>query len=108
MLHSIHSYFSLSVRRKEKALWRLEHASDLAKSITLGHEPPKKGRCKYSPFLPCGYLLLARQVPWQVLGVFAVGVMLPDQEVPLPRGGEELLAWQREGNMGCPAAEWHG
>uniref|UniRef100_A0A8C0ARP4 Helicase with zinc finger 2 n=1 Tax=Buteo japonicus TaxID=224669 RepID=A0A8C0ARP4_9AVES len=28
--------------RKEKALWRLSRASDLAKSITLGHEPPKK------------------------------------------------------------------
>uniref|UniRef100_A0A672UI59 Helicase with zinc finger 2 n=1 Tax=Strigops habroptila TaxID=2489341 RepID=A0A672UI59_STRHB len=45
--------------RKEKAIWRLKYASELAKSIALGHEPPKKGRCKYSPFLPCGCLLLA-------------------------------------------------
>ncbi|NXS46353.1 HELZ2 Helicase, partial [Balaeniceps rex] len=28
--------------RKEKAIWKLKHASDLAKSIALGHEPPKK------------------------------------------------------------------
>ncbi|NWV61444.1 HELZ2 Helicase, partial [Malurus elegans] len=28
--------------RKEKALWKLKHASDLAKSIALGHEPPEK------------------------------------------------------------------
>ncbi|KAM6054161.1 3'-5' exoribonuclease HELZ2 [Chlamydotis macqueenii] len=28
--------------RKEKAIWRLKHASELAKSIALGHEPPKK------------------------------------------------------------------
>ncbi|XP_009491426.2 3'-5' exoribonuclease HELZ2 [Pelecanus crispus] len=28
--------------RKEKAIWRLKYASDLAKSIALGHEPPKK------------------------------------------------------------------
>uniref|UniRef100_A0A8B9TC47 DNA2/NAM7 helicase helicase domain-containing protein n=1 Tax=Anas platyrhynchos TaxID=8839 RepID=A0A8B9TC47_ANAPL len=30
--------------RKENAIWRLQHASELAKSIALGHEPPKKGR----------------------------------------------------------------
>lgn len=45
ILHSIHSYFSLSVRRKEKAIWKLKYASDLAKCIALGHEPPQK--CKY-------------------------------------------------------------
>ncbi|XP_009560951.2 helicase with zinc finger domain 2 isoform X2 [Cuculus canorus] len=28
--------------RKEKAIWRLKYASELAKSIALGHEPPKK------------------------------------------------------------------
>ncbi|NWX22834.1 HELZ2 Helicase, partial [Aegotheles bennettii] len=28
--------------RKEKAIWRLRHASELAKSIALGHEPPKR------------------------------------------------------------------
>ncbi|NXA03504.1 HELZ2 Helicase, partial [Sapayoa aenigma] len=28
--------------RKEKALWKLKYASDLAKSIALGHEPPHK------------------------------------------------------------------
>ncbi|KFR04998.1 Helicase with zinc finger domain 2, partial [Opisthocomus hoazin] len=28
--------------RKEKAIWKLKHASELAKSIALGHEPPKK------------------------------------------------------------------
>ncbi|KAF1402780.1 Helicase with zinc finger domain 2, partial [Spheniscus humboldti] len=28
--------------RKEKAIWKLQHASKLAKSIALGHEPPKK------------------------------------------------------------------
>ncbi|NXY22208.1 HELZ2 Helicase, partial [Atrichornis clamosus] len=28
--------------RKEKALWRLKNASDLARSIALGHEPPQK------------------------------------------------------------------
>ncbi|XP_035199444.1 helicase with zinc finger domain 2 isoform X2 [Oxyura jamaicensis] len=28
--------------RKENAIWRLQHASELAKSIALGHEPPKK------------------------------------------------------------------
>ncbi|NXL05969.1 HELZ2 Helicase, partial [Mesembrinibis cayennensis] len=28
--------------RKEKAIWRLKHASELAKSIALGHEPPIK------------------------------------------------------------------
>ncbi|NWX39265.1 HELZ2 Helicase, partial [Steatornis caripensis] len=28
--------------RKEKAIWRLRYASELAKSIALGHEPPKK------------------------------------------------------------------
>ncbi|NXI93855.1 HELZ2 Helicase, partial [Psophia crepitans] len=28
--------------RKEKAIWKLKYASDLAKSIALGHEPPKK------------------------------------------------------------------
>ncbi|KAF1556345.1 Helicase with zinc finger domain 2, partial [Eudyptula albosignata] len=28
--------------RKEKAIWKLQHASELAKSIALGHEPPKK------------------------------------------------------------------
>ncbi|NXF32029.1 HELZ2 Helicase, partial [Nyctibius bracteatus] len=28
--------------RKEKAIGRLKHASDLAKSIALGHEPPRK------------------------------------------------------------------
>ncbi|NXF53866.1 HELZ2 Helicase, partial [Oceanites oceanicus] len=28
--------------RKEKAIWRLKHASELAKSIALGHEPPKR------------------------------------------------------------------
>ncbi|NWV53473.1 HELZ2 Helicase, partial [Daphoenositta chrysoptera] len=28
--------------RKEKALWRLKHASSLAQSIALGHEPPQK------------------------------------------------------------------
>ncbi|NWS70963.1 HELZ2 Helicase, partial [Crotophaga sulcirostris] len=28
--------------RKEKAIWRLEYASKLAKSIALGHEPPQK------------------------------------------------------------------
>ncbi|NXJ70716.1 HELZ2 Helicase, partial [Rostratula benghalensis] len=27
--------------RKEKAIWKLKHASDLVKSIALGHEPPK-------------------------------------------------------------------
>ncbi|NXN88799.1 HELZ2 Helicase, partial [Bombycilla garrulus] len=27
--------------RKEKALWKLKHASDLAKAIALGHEPPQ-------------------------------------------------------------------
>lgn len=47
MIHSTHSYFFLSARRKEKALWRLKHASDLAKSIALGHEPPQKRKCKY-------------------------------------------------------------
>ncbi|NXJ08915.1 HELZ2 Helicase, partial [Odontophorus gujanensis] len=28
--------------RKENAIWRLKYASDLAKSIALGHEPPSK------------------------------------------------------------------
>ncbi|NWQ88201.1 HELZ2 Helicase, partial [Burhinus bistriatus] len=28
--------------RKEKAIWQLKYASELAKSIALGHEPPKK------------------------------------------------------------------
>ncbi|XP_054701352.1 helicase with zinc finger domain 2 isoform X2 [Grus americana] len=28
--------------RKEKAIWKLKYASELAKSIALGHEPPKK------------------------------------------------------------------
>ncbi|NWU70963.1 HELZ2 Helicase, partial [Pterocles burchelli] len=28
--------------RKEKAIWKLNYASKLAKSIALGHEPPKK------------------------------------------------------------------
>ncbi|KFR06758.1 Helicase with zinc finger domain 2 [Nipponia nippon] len=28
--------------RKEKAIWKLKHASELARSIALGHEPPKK------------------------------------------------------------------
>ncbi|NWW83237.1 HELZ2 Helicase, partial [Climacteris rufus] len=28
--------------RREKALWRLKYASELAKSIALGHEPPQK------------------------------------------------------------------
>ncbi|NWT03462.1 HELZ2 Helicase, partial [Mionectes macconnelli] len=28
--------------RKEKALWKLKYASELAKSIALGHEPPQK------------------------------------------------------------------
>ncbi|KAM9284821.1 3'-5' exoribonuclease HELZ2 isoform 1-T1 [Morus bassanus] len=28
--------------RKEKAIWKLKNASELAKSIALGHEPPKK------------------------------------------------------------------
>ncbi|XP_051488687.1 helicase with zinc finger domain 2 [Apus apus] len=28
--------------RKEKAIWKLSYASDLAKSIALGHEPPKR------------------------------------------------------------------
>ncbi|NXS33148.1 HELZ2 Helicase, partial [Pomatostomus ruficeps] len=28
--------------RREKALWKLKYASDLAKSIALGHEPPQK------------------------------------------------------------------
>ncbi|NXI63086.1 HELZ2 Helicase, partial [Anseranas semipalmata] len=28
--------------RKENAIWRLQHASELAKSIALGHEPPIK------------------------------------------------------------------
>lgn len=46
--------------------------------------------------------------PGSFHGSLPIGVMLPDQEVPLPRGGEELLAWQSEGNMGCPAGEWHG
>ncbi|NXY48116.1 HELZ2 Helicase, partial [Ceuthmochares aereus] len=48
--------------RKEKAIWRLKYASQLAKSIALGHDPPKKGRCKYSPW----QLLEARQGPWQL------------------------------------------
>lgn len=39
----------------------------------------------------------------QLLGVIAIGVPLPDQEVSLARGGEELLAWQSEGNRECPA-----
>uniref|UniRef100_A0A8C6IWC8 DNA2/NAM7 helicase helicase domain-containing protein n=1 Tax=Melopsittacus undulatus TaxID=13146 RepID=A0A8C6IWC8_MELUD len=37
--------------RKEKAIWKLHHASELAKSIALGHEPPKRGRCKYLSYL---------------------------------------------------------
>ncbi|NXU29689.1 HELZ2 Helicase, partial [Thalassarche chlororhynchos] len=28
--------------RKEKAIWKLKYASELAKSIALGHEPPKR------------------------------------------------------------------
>ena len=48
------------------------------------------------------------QVPWQLPWVLAIGVTLPDQEVPLPRVGEELLGWPSEGNTGCPAGEWHG
>ncbi|KAM6404229.1 3'-5' exoribonuclease HELZ2 [Rhynochetos jubatus] len=28
--------------RKEKAIWKLKYASELAKSIALGHEPPQK------------------------------------------------------------------
>uniref|UniRef100_A0A8C3J0T0 Helicase with zinc finger 2 n=1 Tax=Calidris pygmaea TaxID=425635 RepID=A0A8C3J0T0_9CHAR len=28
--------------RKEKAIWKLKYASELVKSIALGHEPPKK------------------------------------------------------------------
>ncbi|OPJ84954.1 helicase with zinc finger domain 2 [Patagioenas fasciata monilis] len=28
--------------RKEKAIWKLEYASELAQSIALGHEPPQK------------------------------------------------------------------
>ncbi|XP_010189965.1 PREDICTED: helicase with zinc finger domain 2, partial [Mesitornis unicolor] len=28
--------------RKEKAIWKLKYASDLAKSIVLGHEPPRR------------------------------------------------------------------
>uniref|UniRef100_A0A8C8R7D6 Helicase with zinc finger 2 n=1 Tax=Pelusios castaneus TaxID=367368 RepID=A0A8C8R7D6_9SAUR len=32
--------------RKENAIWRLQHASMLTKSIALGREPPQSGRCK--------------------------------------------------------------
>uniref|UniRef100_A0A8V5GWL3 Uncharacterized protein n=1 Tax=Melopsittacus undulatus TaxID=13146 RepID=A0A8V5GWL3_MELUD len=60
--------------RKEKAIWKLHHASELAKSIALGHEPPKRGRCKYLSYLvapcfwgslPLGLHSQTRRFPWQ-------------------------------------------
>lgn len=79
MLHPIHSYLSLSVRRKEKALWKLKRASDLTTSIALGHEPPQKCKCKYEPLIPL-WLLASGQA-----GSLAVSV----GDAPTPGGSPD-------------------
>lgn len=68
-------------RRKENAIWKLQNASDLAKSIALGHEPPSKGR---EDILHSHTAVRAGQAgALELLWAFAMGVLLSGQEVSL-------------------------